>query len=417
MYLVPITVPIYSDGVRHFVTTEWKRSLELLRDSFEGEFGPITVFAPRAELREGSTSQRLESLDEANDGIRAVPSIPHEIRAREYWLRHRSRWLSDFASLLAEAQVVHSGLDDLYRPRMFDAFCAALKRGKPTVFVQDTDAALQIRELNANAGTFARLRWELYCRLYEKRCRWGVSQASLSLLKGRRLIDKYGSFARRAEEFHDTSYCADEIASDRIVEGRFSDLNGPRPLRFVYCGRFIARKGLLDGLAILADARRRGAAIVLDLIGDGDERATIEKRIVELNLSSAVRLLGNLPYGPELIERLATYDGLYFTPPVEDTPRMIFDGYAASLPLIATDIDYVCERAQAEGAAIVLPRADHAAAAAELVDLDRHRERLIDLARAASEAGRYHAADAWYRRRAEWTFDVIGRTRSFATAR
>lgn len=415
MYLIPIVVPIFVDGPRRLVTTEWKRSLELLRDSFHGEFGPLGVIAPTAELR-SETSQRLETLDEANDGIRTFPSIPYEIRSREYWTRYRAQWLADFRAVLDDADVVHTGLDDLYRPRMFDAFRAALSRGKPTVFVQDTDAALQIRELNAGAGRLTRLRWEIYCRLYERCCRWGVARASLSLLKGRRLIEKYGSTARRAEEFHDTSYLSDEIPGDDVVARRFADLHGERPLRFVYCGRFIARKGILDGLAILADARRRGARIELDLIGDGDERPQIERRIAELGLGSAVRLLGNLSYGPTLIERLATYDALYFTPPVEDTPRMIFDGYAASLPLVATDIDYVCERSLAEEATVLLPRADHGAAAEKLLELDRRRVRLAELSEAAARAGVYHAADAWYRRRAEWTFEAVGRTPAWATS-
>jgi len=35
MYLIPIHVPIYLDGDRRLVTTEWRRSLELLPSSLE----------------------------------------------------------------------------------------------------------------------------------------------------------------------------------------------------------------------------------------------------------------------------------------------------------------------------------------------------------------------------------------------
>lgn len=406
MYLLPIIVPFYVDGSRRFVTTEWKRSLELLRDSLGSAFGPLGVIAPSAKTNDATTSQRLEPIDEANDGILAFPSIPERIRSRDYWIRYRRQWIADCEALMPATQVVHTGLDDLYRPRMFDAFRVALKHGKPTVFVQDTDAALQIRELNASASLTRRLRWEVYCRSYERACHWSVARASLSLLKGRRLIEKYGDSARRAEEFHDTSYLSSEIADEATVSARLATVTSDRPLRFVYCGRFIARKGILDGLVILAEARRRGAKIEYDLIGDGDERPAIERKIVELGLQSSVRLLGNMAYGPALIERLATYDGLYFTPPVEDTPRMIFDGYAASIPLVATDIDYVCERSEAERAAVVLPRANHARAAEILVELDRNRPQLAQLAKTAGEVGVFHAADAWYRRRAEWTFEA-----------
>jgi glycosyltransferase involved in cell wall biosynthesis len=111
-----------------------------------------------------------------------------------------------------------------------------------------------------------------------------------------------------------------------------------------------------------------------------------------------------------LIADLAGYDALFFTPTAEDTPRMIFDGYAAGLPLIGYGIDYVRERAQEDGAARAVPAGDAAAAAALLCQLDRDRESLAALALRAHEAARYHAADAWYRRRAEWTYEAAAQT-------
>ena len=50
MYLLTIHVPIYVDGERRLVTTEWRRSLELLRDSFEGRFGDVVVLAPSLDV-------------------------------------------------------------------------------------------------------------------------------------------------------------------------------------------------------------------------------------------------------------------------------------------------------------------------------------------------------------------------------
>jgi hypothetical protein len=43
MYLIPIHVPIFVRDGRAFIGTEWKRSLELLRDSFGGRFGPLVA--------------------------------------------------------------------------------------------------------------------------------------------------------------------------------------------------------------------------------------------------------------------------------------------------------------------------------------------------------------------------------------
>ena len=121
-----------------------------------------------------------------------------------------------------------------------------------------------------------------------------------------------------------------------------------------------------------------------------------------------MRLLGARSYGPALLRDLAAYDALLFTPTAEDTPRMIFDGYAAGLPLIGAAIPYVQERAAEENAAVVLP-SDPDEAARRLLALDQQRSLLAPLTQSAHRAGHYHAADAWYRRRAEWTHEAVAR--------
>jgi hypothetical protein len=119
-----------------------------------------------------------------------------------------------------------------------------------------------------------------------------------------------------------------------------------------------------------------------------------------------VRFLGMRVYGPELLSDLANYDALFFTPIAEDTPRMIFDGYAAGLPLLGYGIEYVREREAEDGAARSVPTRDVGAAAAMLCSFDRDRGQLANLTKRAREAALYHAADAWYRRRAEWTYEA-----------
>ena len=45
MYLVAIHVPIYVEGGKQYVATDWHRSLMLLRDSVRPYFGQLTVLA------------------------------------------------------------------------------------------------------------------------------------------------------------------------------------------------------------------------------------------------------------------------------------------------------------------------------------------------------------------------------------
>jgi glycosyltransferase involved in cell wall biosynthesis len=408
--LVVIHVPIYLHDNEYLIATDWKRSLCLLRDSFNGRFGRIQVLAPSLDARVTPADQPLEPVAKSDD-IDLFASFRYDTRARDFWRRHVHTWTQHVHTFVPQASVVHAGFCDVYRPLTFIGFMAGMRAGKTTVFVQDTDHVLQQRELNAHAPWRQRAQSRAYSEVFERSVRFGVGHASLSLLKGRALHARYGRYAKNAKNFHDTSYLSSEIVPLTRVERRCAELlSRQRPVRLVYCGRLTARKGLDESIDALMRARAQGAAVTLDIIGDGAERAALERQAQHLGAGSALTFHGMRRYGADLIADLAGYDALFFTPTAEDTPRMIFDGYAAGLPLIGYGIDYVRERAQEDGAARAVPAGDAAAAAALLCQLDRDRESLAALALRAHEAARYHAADAWYRRRAEWTYEAAAQT-------
>jgi glycosyltransferase involved in cell wall biosynthesis len=407
MYLLPIHVPIYTDGDRRLVTTEWRRSLILLRDSLENRFGPIHLLAPSLPVSSQLVEQTIEELSEEHDGIKLIASFDLRCRARQYWLRERGPWCAQLRDEVMRADVVHSGLDDVYRPIAYAGLQEAIRAGKPTLFVQDTDIVLQMSELRAGTGLWQVAVGRAYGLIFERLCRHAVRFADLSLLKGMTLMRRYGRYAKNARSFHDTSYLSCDIVEEQTLDERQERLGAGRPLRLVYCGRLVARKGVDQSIRIVKLLQDRGLNVEFDVIGHGPAQAALENLIGTLGLTGSVRLLGPLAYGSDLLRRLAGYDGLLFTPLAEDTPRMIFDGYAAGLPLIAYEIEYVRERAAEDKAAVTLPRGDHNASADLILKLSREPQRLAELARQARRAGVYHAADNWYRRRAEWTFEAV----------
>jgi glycosyltransferase involved in cell wall biosynthesis len=412
MYLVPIDVPIYTQAGACLLTTEWKRSLLLLRDSFDGRFGRIRVVAPSLDARTAQADQPLEPMH-ASDEIELVPSFPLDTRAREFWTQHLATWRRDIAAQLPSADVVHTGFGDVYRPLSFVGFLLAQQADKPTVFVQHSDEVAQIAELSADATLRERLEARAYCELLERSVRYGVSRASLSLLNGRALHARYGRYAKNAKNFHDTSYVTHEVVTRQQLEQRVAELlRAERALRLVYCGCLEARKGLHHSIDALQRARLQGARVTLDIIGDGAERAALERQAETLGVMDSVKFLGRRAYGPELLAELAGYDALLFTPLAEDAPRMIFDGYAAGLPLLGYGSEDVRERESEDGAACSVPVGDSAAAASLLCDLDRDRQRLAALGRRARQAALYHAADAWYQRRAEWICEAAAAERA-----
>jgi glycosyltransferase involved in cell wall biosynthesis len=411
MYFVPIHVPIYVRGSELLLATDWKRSLLLLRDSFGGRYGRVHVLSPYLDALTCPADQVLEPITRADD-IDLFPSFPFNTRARAFWTAHVHTWRRDVAAQLPYADVVHGGGGDVFRPMTFIATLMGHRAGKPTLFVMDTDPIEQQRDLARGKPARAQLKAAAYSEACERTIRYGVARASLSLLKGKALMQRYGHHAYSAFEFHDTSFLGSEVIPRVALEQRLRRLeSASQPLRLVYCGRFERRKGLPESLEAVARARARGTEVAFDVIGGGGERAELEREVQRLGLGDCVRFLGTRPYGKELLRELSAYDALFFTPTAEDTPRMIFDGYAAGLPLLGYAIPYVLEREREDAAAISCAREPDAAA--DLIGaLDRDRARLARLSRVAREAALHHSADAWYRRRAEATDAAIARHNS-----
>jgi glycosyltransferase involved in cell wall biosynthesis len=408
VYLIPITVPIFRDGNRCRIATDWKRALELLRDSLDGRYGPLVVMAPWEEASE--SEQMLVDATVDHDGIELVPAFHGRERLRRYWLGAHQQAMSKVAERLPHTRVLHGTAEEPFRAFCFSAFMAGVRARVPTVFVQDQDVASVVRELHRHDGFKARAKAELHARLEERHCRTGTSVAGVSFLKGRTTMQRYGHLSAHVHQVEDTSYFSHEIVNAAQVEARVQSLlHSPRPLRFGFCGRLVEIKGVDRSLRIVRRAVDAGANVSLDILGGGPQEDALKALTETLDLASRVRFLGAMPYGAALLDQLAQCDALLFNPRMEETPRMIFDGYAAGLPLVAGGIDYVHERAAAEGATLVLPRDDDEAAAQAVVALDRDRARLAALTTAAMAAAQHHAADRWYQRRAQWTHDMVAR--------
>ena len=71
--------------------------------------------------------------------------------------------------------------------------------------------------------------------------------------------------------------------------------------------------------------------------------------------SETVVFEGEVEYGPQLHEKAQALDALLFTPTEEGTPCMVFDGFAAGLPLLTSDIFFLQRRADRDGASVVFP--------------------------------------------------------------
>lgn len=116
--------------------------------------------------------------------------------------------------------------------------------------------------------------------------------------------------------------------------------------RLVCVARLSAQKGL--PLLIEAVGRLRDVApFHIDIIGDGDQRATIEARVAELGIGDRVRLLGWC--APErVLSEVATARAFVLPSFAEGLPVGIMEAMALGRPVIATAIAGIPELVDAQ---------------------------------------------------------------------
>jgi glycosyltransferase involved in cell wall biosynthesis len=166
--------------------------------------------------------------------------------------------------------------------------------------------------------------------------------------------------------------------------------------RLLSVGRLDREKNPMLLLDVLSAMQAADPSWRLVVVGEGPMRAQLEARTAELGLTQAVELRGYVPIDGELPRLYRAADAFLHISWTEGVPQVLFEAFAAGLPVVATDVGGVA-RAVAD-AALLIPPGDADAAASALTrladDLPLRRELVRDgLARVRehtleAEAGR-----------------------------
>jgi glycosyltransferase involved in cell wall biosynthesis len=143
-------------------------------------------------------------------------------------------------------------------------------------------------------------------------------------------------------------------------------------------------KGQMLLLRAVAQLRDDGVAVTLTLIGDGPDRAALERAARRLNLEECVEFTGSLGQ-PEVAERFQSADVFCLPSFAEGLPVVLMEAMSHGLPVIATRIAGVAELVEdgVSGALVSAARIDQLVAAlGRLADEPELRRRWGDAGRA-----------------------------------
>ena len=174
-------------------------------------------------------------------------------------------------------------------------------------------------------------------------------------------------------------------------------------LHVLSVGRLEAEKNPLLLADVLADLVERDPRWHLIVCGEGSLSEELSERFRQLGLTSHVELRGYVPLAEGLTSLYRECHMLLHVSWTEGLPQVLYEAFAAALPVVATDVGGIAE---AVGEAVSLvPPGDPVAAARALVELREHEA----LRRRRVEAGNALALGTTIQREAARVAEFIAR--------
>lgn len=128
-----------------------------------------------------------------------------------------------------------------------------------------------------------------------------------------------------------------EIPRSRAQPVRRED----EPFRILFVGRLTAQKRPQDLVAAVSQLPQdKQQRLIVDVLGDGELRATLQQQIADNQLSQVIHLHG---YRSDVEDWMTQADLLVLPSAWEGLPNVVLEAMACGLPVIASDVDGVAE--------------------------------------------------------------------------
>lgn len=413
-YVIAVQAPAFPISDTSFATeSAFAEHLKELRRSVGPRFRRVVLIAPRLPRGEYEAKKAHLGVVRADtDEVVFLPAHETTTTTRGFWFAHAWALWRRVSAAVREAGVVHSGLaDDLRRPLMAFVNLAGWRHGRPVVFIVDIDFRQHTQRFH-QLGIWGRKSYLVNRWVYDP-LKWlqvwsAPKLFQLVLLKSASMVRDFGGGRPHVRNFYDTVHALGDVLDAEEQTRRLAWLDdGARPLQLIYFGRFVPYKGLDRAVEAVRLAREQGADVRLSLVGEGECRAALVEQVSAARLDSVVSFHPQLPYGQPLFAMLGQAHLSLATPLVEDTPRSVFDAMARGLPTLAFDISYFRDLAADSGAIALAAWPDAAQLAQRIVEIDRDRTRLANMAQRGLDFARHNTQIIWLERRARWIEEVV----------
>jgi glycosyltransferase involved in cell wall biosynthesis len=352
-FLLPLVAT--RDGGTYRVNANYAR----LIDGLAPHFGAVEALAamPNSENRtyypDGRSLYR-HSIASPNVHLTQIPislSTDRPWKKAVTWLRRlipywRAIRLADLA------YIVMPGLSSL----MAHGFCRLL--GRPYILYYASEWESQIPFMARWGSERSSLR-RIYGALARRAEGLPIRRSLFTLAAGRRLTERLSRFGPRVFE---TRPMVAIGATDFFLR---QDTCTQSPIRALYVGALLPRKGLHFLIAALADLLGRHVPIHLTLVGASEQQygERLRAQVASLELQGSVDFVGMVNEIDGLLDYYRAAD-LFVLPTLsEGFPRVVYEAMSQSLPVVTTSIPAIAAAIEDGRQAVLVPPASSEALA------------------------------------------------------
>ena len=426
-YLVVVPVACYRTGPGRFATeSAFVYHLRTLLDMLSPPFTEVVLAGVQMSAKSYESAKGyMQEVDEQEVKISFVPLYDEETPTPRFLAQGLAPAVRKLRKLVAEAGLIHSGPShNVWRPTEFASLMMGAAMGRKTISITDMDLRRD-PEMLYKVGYWSR-RTYLLCKYFYEPIRALQHQiivraCSLVLFKGDSLVRDFGGGRESVKGIWDPGFSEEHLIPQPQLDAKKTRAqNKDAVLRLIYFGRFVFYKGIDHCLKAVYEARNQGARVSLSVMGAGTEEQGLRRLADELfpgevqeglpdegSPYAPVSFVQAVPYGPEFFAVLAAHDVLMAAPLSVDTPRSVWDAFAAGMPIVAYDTEFYCDLSDQSGSVAVAKWAEPDALARSLVDLHQDRAELANMMQRARNFAANNTQEDWLERRVQWTREIL----------
>jgi glycosyltransferase involved in cell wall biosynthesis len=190
------------------------------------------------------------------------------------------------------------------------------------------------------------------------------------------------------------------IREDEIVTAEADGRDYSGNLVAMSVGRLESEKNPLALADVIAELRRLDPRWRLMICGEGDLRPALEQRVRELGVEDAVEFRGYVPHDGGLADAYREAHALAHVTWTEGLPQILYEAFAARLPVVATDVGGI--REAVGEAALLVPAGRPQETAEGLASVGRDAKLRGELVERGIEVVRAHTLESETERVAEF---------------